>query len=144
MKPSLLPLLATLATAAAAAASPEISDDLAFNLGLLPRQTVNNLQVFTGALGGAAADAITQSDDPKAPFEVNGDTFNDFKTAANRACDNQHNACADLANNKTGKFTVGQCDQQSTQCKAAIDTATKTSFNALFSSTAEFDIFCDT
>jgi hypothetical protein len=42
-------------------------------------------------------------------------TQKDFKSAANRACDNQHNACANLANNKSGKFTVGQCDQQS--CK---------------------------
>lgn len=67
-----LPLfLASLATAA----SPDISDELAFNVGLRPRQTVNNLQVFTGALGGAAAPAITQSDDPKQPFEVNGDKF---------------------------------------------------------------------
>ncbi|KAJ9145278.1 hypothetical protein NKR19_g6085 [Coniochaeta hoffmannii] len=139
----LLPLLAAVASAVVA---NEISDDLHFNLGLLPRQGgsgVNNLQVFAGALGGAAAPAITQSDDPKQPFEVEGDKFNDFKTAANRACDTQHNTCADMANNKTGKFSVGQCDQQSTQCKAAIETATKTSFNTLFSSTAEFDIFCD-
>jgi hypothetical protein len=89
---------------------------------------------------------------------------NDFKTAANRACDNQHNSCAELANNKTGKFSVGECDKQSSEfilfsthgedgwdadddvaeCKSAISTATTTSFSALFSSNAEFDFFCDT
>jgi len=71
----LLPLLAAVASAVVA---NEISDDLHFNLGLLPRQGgsgVNNLQVFAGALGGAAAPAITQSDDPKQPFEVEGDKF---------------------------------------------------------------------
>jgi hypothetical protein len=36
----------------------------------------------------------------------------DFDTAANRACDNQKNVCADLANNGTGSFRVGDCDQQ--------------------------------
>lgn len=40
---------------------------------------------------------------------------NDFKTAANRACDNQHNSCAEMANNKTGKFSVGECDKQSSE-----------------------------
>ncbi|KAB5547074.1 hypothetical protein GE09DRAFT_199838 [Coniochaeta sp. 2T2.1] len=142
-----LPLLAILVTSALASSGMvDIRDELHLDrLGLLARQaSVNNLQVFAGALGGAAAPAITQSDDPKQPFEVGGDKFNDFKTAANRACDNQHNDCADLANNsKKGQFKVGDCDRQSDECKAAINTATKTSFSTLFSSTAEFDIFCD-
>ncbi|KAB5559864.1 hypothetical protein GE09DRAFT_1285779 [Coniochaeta sp. 2T2.1] len=146
MRPNhlLLPFLVRLA---AASQGMDIRDELHLDrLGLLARQaSVNNLQVFAGALGGAAAPAITQGDDPKQPFEVGGDKFNDFKTAANRACDNQHNDCADLANNsKKGQFKVGDCDQQSEECKAAINTATKTSFSTLFSSTAEFDIFCDT
>jgi hypothetical protein len=37
----------------------------------------------------------------------------DFETAANRACDNQKNVCADAANNGTGAFKVGDCDKQS-------------------------------
>lgn len=48
---------------------------------------------------------------------------NDFKTAANRACDNQHNECAKLANNKSGKFSVGQCDQQSSELPLALPLA---------------------
>ena len=74
MKASLfLPYLATLATATAM--SPDIGDELHFRMALQPRQSVNNLQTFTGALGGAVAPAITQSDDPKQPFEVDGDKF---------------------------------------------------------------------
>jgi hypothetical protein len=76
MKPAtILPLFAFgLATASP---SPDISGEMHFNMGLLlPRQGgANNLQVFTGALGGAAASAITQSDDPKQPFEVDGSKF---------------------------------------------------------------------
>jgi hypothetical protein len=75
MKGFIVPCLAALATAAAMSVDMDITDELDFKMGLLPRQTVNNLQVFTGALGGAAAPAITQSDDPKKPFEVDGDKF---------------------------------------------------------------------
>jgi hypothetical protein len=43
---------------------------------LLPRQQGSaNLQTFSGALGGGAASAITNSGDPDRPFEVDGDTF---------------------------------------------------------------------
>jgi hypothetical protein len=43
---------------------------------LLPRQQGRaNLQAFSGALGGGAASAITNSGDPDRPFEVDGDTF---------------------------------------------------------------------
>ncbi|EAQ89847.1 hypothetical protein CHGG_06466 [Chaetomium globosum CBS 148.51] len=48
-----------------------------FHLGvILPRQqSRTNLQVFSGALGGTGASAITNSGDPERPFEVDGDTF---------------------------------------------------------------------
>ena len=82
---------------------------------------------------------ITQSNDPAKPFQVEGETFvgssppdsdmrvmkggcwsradqtknqNDFQSAVNRACDNQHNECADVANGKKGTLTVGDCDKQ--------------------------------
>lgn len=67
----LLPFLAALATARI----PIELDELDFKMGLVPRQTTRNLQVFTGALGGVQASAISQSDDPTRPFEVDGDTF---------------------------------------------------------------------
>ncbi|KAL8350953.1 hypothetical protein RB601_000878 [Gaeumannomyces tritici] len=100
----------------AAALGSDITDEVrgGFRMGgsLLPRQT-KGLQSFSGSLGGAKAQSITQSSDQKRPFEVNGDTFTDFRSAANRACDNQKNACADMANgSKKGDFTVGECDKQ--------------------------------
>ncbi|KAK1768915.1 neurofilament medium polypeptide protein [Phialemonium atrogriseum] len=138
-------LLALLATGSTA--SINVADDISrgFRMGVLPRQAqVNNLQAFTSGLGGVGATAITQSNDPKRQFDVDGDTFPDFESAANRACDNQHNECARKANNGGGAFSVPDCDKQSTQCKAAIGSATKTSFVSLFKSDDQFDIFCDT
>lgn len=35
----------------------------------------NSIQTFQDALGGAAAEAITNSDDEKRPFQVGDDTF---------------------------------------------------------------------
>ncbi|AEO54853.1 hypothetical protein MYCTH_2297954 [Thermothelomyces thermophilus ATCC 42464] len=88
-----------------------------FRMGVvLPRQQQQgraNLQAFSGALGGAEAPAITNSGNPERPYEVDGDTFPDYDTAANRACDNQKNACADMANTKPGVgFKVSDCDRQ--------------------------------
>ncbi|KAH8882693.1 hypothetical protein GQ53DRAFT_831337 [Thozetella sp. PMI_491] len=159
MKCQSLSLLAL--SAASALASLDFQDSIRaeFKMGvLLPRQTVQNLQVFSGSLGGIKASAITNSGDTARPFEVDGDTFTDFQSAANRACDNQHNSCANAANSKQGTFEVGDCDKQDTSCKAAANTATQTSFQntgntggtgtstgqgVLVSSNAEFDFFCD-
>ena len=47
-----------------------------FQMGLFPREvSTNNLQAFTGALGGVKASAISQSGNAQRPFEVDGDTF---------------------------------------------------------------------
>ncbi|KAK3906611.1 hypothetical protein C8A05DRAFT_40639 [Staphylotrichum tortipilum] len=126
-------LLAAWAAAfAAASASPELSGQSEFGMGgvLLPRQQQGrlSLQTFNGALGGARAAAITNSGNPERPFEVDGDTFRDFETAANRACDNQKNVCADFANNGTGSFKVGDCDQQSDRCKNSATSASVREF----------------
>ncbi|KAK0723833.1 hypothetical protein B0T21DRAFT_372565 [Apiosordaria backusii] len=131
---------------------------------LIPRQA-SNLQVFTSALGGATAPAITNSGDPDRPFAVDGDTFPDFETASNRACDNQKNACAKIANEggqREGELTVGECDRQMEQCKSAALSAATRSFDGgqqqggggqggqapppesvLVSSDENFDFFCD-
>lgn len=120
-----------------------------FQMGIFPRQQgellQSNLQAFSGALGGAAAGAITKSSDPKRPFEVDGDTFPDFPTAASRACDNQKNACAQMANSKSSQttFAVSSCDKQNDECKAAAGSATVKAFAALTTSTSDFDIFCE-
>ena len=70
-------------------------------------------QTFTGALGGAAADPITNSGNSARPFEVSGSTFTDLTSAWTRSCNNQHNACADIANgSKSAGVTTGECDTQ--------------------------------
>lgn len=123
----------------------EINIDMDFAGRLMPRATSTNLQTFTGALGGATADPITSSGDSSRPFEVDGDTFTDFPSAAGRSCDNQHNACATLANKNPSEVQGGvpACDTQLSSCSAAISTATKTSFATLFSTDANFEYFCD-
>lgn len=115
-----------------------------WRMGLHPRQAAQNLQAFSGTLGGVQASAITNSGNPERPFSVDGDTFNDFRTAADRSCDNQKNNCAEIANSG-GPFKVGDCDKQNEQCKASISTASRTTFGepALVSSSAEFDFICD-
>ncbi|KAI3397811.1 hypothetical protein diail_10344 [Diaporthe ilicicola] len=117
---------------------------------LFPRQQqqaatgTQNLQTFTGALGGIKADPVTNSGQSDRPFEVDGDTFTDFASAAQRSCDNQKNKCAQVANSGSNAgFEVSACDSQDTQCKNAINTATQTAFLTLASSNAEFDFFCE-
>ncbi|KAK5654345.1 hypothetical protein OQA88_7254 [Cercophora sp. LCS_1] len=146
-------LAAGLVSGRAVASSPDGAAILAgehFRMALLaPRQaTPTNLQVFSGSIGGVRASAITNTGDPDRPFGVDGDTFNDFETAAIRACDNQFNKCADIANNGQASFSVGDCDRQNIQCKATGEQAPTRAFApaappVLVSSTAEFDIFCD-
>ncbi|KFA61733.1 hypothetical protein S40285_10619, partial [Stachybotrys chlorohalonatus IBT 40285] len=105
----LLWLAALLALASAA----DIMDGIGaeWKMGLRPRQSGTNLQPFSGALGGASASAITNSGNSERPYEVEGDTFPDFQTAATRACDNQKNACAEIANSG-GSFEVSACEEQ--------------------------------
>ncbi|KAL2210194.1 hypothetical protein CC79DRAFT_484605 [Sarocladium strictum] len=134
-----------LAAAALASASLDMADELAgqWRMGLRPRQASANLQAFRGALAGESAPGITNSGDPERPFEVDGDTFTDFESAVNRACDNQKNACAEQANNGGADIEVSDCDSQSDECKDAGRSATETSFDAVVSSDADFDFICD-
>ncbi|KAH7372090.1 hypothetical protein BKA64DRAFT_649297 [Cadophora sp. MPI-SDFR-AT-0126] len=111
--------IASLATQALA------GPDLAINFPgfLRTRAESGNLQTFTSALGGIAADPITSTTDPKRPFQVGDETLTDFRTAATKSCNLQHNACAELANSKDGSnvdgIKVGDCDDQQTECQAA-------------------------
>ncbi|KAM7220993.1 hypothetical protein V8F06_003555 [Rhypophila decipiens] len=155
--PSFVTLLAGLflLSSAATASSIDFRDSIRheFKMGLVaPRQGGGrNLQTFTGSLG-APPSAITETGDPKRPFGVDGSTFTDFESAANRACDNQKNECAQIANNQggNGAFSVNECDRQQEQCKAAakqaeaqVPTATASAEATFFSSNAEFDFFCE-
>ena len=60
------------------------------------------------------ASAITNSGDAKRPFEVDGDTFTDFKSAGERSCDRQKTGCSNEANEQGNKgvFSVNDCDKQ--------------------------------
>lgn len=78
----------------------------------------NNVQTFTGNLGGAAP-AVTDSGDAKRPFSVNGATFVNEGAAIQRSCAVQHNACANAANSGSGNFSVSDCGTQEDECNAA-------------------------
>lgn len=119
LPPSLLALvLAALPLLSAASPQPPllVSDDY---LHLMPRNTLffrqaSNLQTFTGNLGGFSASPITNSGDAKRPFSVDGNTFTDFQTAAQRTCDDQFQKCSQAANEagNKGAFKVADCDSQ--------------------------------
>ncbi|KAK4186404.1 hypothetical protein QBC35DRAFT_554093 [Podospora australis] len=134
-------------TSAVVASMVDLTSQHEFRMGVLAARQQTNLQSFSSALGGAGAPAIINSGDPDRPFEVDGDTFPDYETAANRACDNQKNACAQIANNGTGQFAVGDCDRQSEQCKSTASSAAVKAFAApasvFVSSDDQFDFFCD-
>ncbi|PSS14906.1 hypothetical protein M430DRAFT_43192 [Amorphotheca resinae ATCC 22711] len=105
-------------------------------IGVLARQAGSeNLQTFTGTLGGAA-DPITRTGDTREPFAVDGSTFTDLSDAVTRSCNNQHNTCARLANSKTsaegggGGTTVAECDAQQSSCIAAGGTSIASGANA--------------
>lgn len=117
-------LAAALSGGARASAGPDlgVSEMLSGGTVLFPRQngaTGQNLQTFTGSLGGIKADAVTNSGNSERPFEVDGDTFTDFNSAAQRSCDNQKNKCAQEANNGgNAGFEVSDCDSQNSESLA--------------------------
>ncbi|KAF2117840.1 hypothetical protein BDV96DRAFT_611488 [Lophiotrema nucula] len=114
---------------------------------------VSDLQTFKDDLGGQQASPITNSGDPKRPFEVDGNSFTDFQTASQRTCDNQANACSQAANaaGNKGDLTVSKCDAQKERCNAAQSSATVKDFNTGVASKnigkdpefPDFDLICD-
>ena len=76
-----------------------------------------NLQTFTGALGGISAPAVTAGG--RGFVVENNDSFLNLAAALGRSCDVQHNQCANLSNEGGQSFTVGDCDTQDTECRAA-------------------------
>lgn len=123
MLPSTLLNLIIMALPTLCFGSPQpalVSDEF---MHLMPRNTlffrqVSDLQSFTGNLGGFAASPIQKSGDPKRVFSVDGDTFTDFQSAAQRSCDNQFQKCSQAANGQgnKGALTVGDCDTQKSEC----------------------------
>ncbi|KAJ4295475.1 hypothetical protein N0V90_007487 [Kalmusia sp. IMI 367209] len=80
-----------------------------------------NSQSFTGALGGIAATPILDSGDEKRPFSVGGATFVNLSAAQQRSCDQQFNACANLANGGSEEVAFADCQTQKGNVKMAAD-----------------------
>jgi hypothetical protein len=76
------------------------------------RQAGGNFQTFTAALGGIAATPIVDSGIANRKFQVKNDTFVNIGAALQRSCDQQFNACANLANGGGAAFTVAECSAQ--------------------------------
>ena len=76
-----------------------------------------NVQLFTGTIGGAAPPPVISGTGER-PFSVDGDTFVGVAAARGRACDKQHNACANAANSGAIAGGVQQCDAQNILCKS--------------------------
>lgn len=79
----------------------------------------NNVQTFTGALGGAPP-AVNNVGGGR-PFEVNGNTFVNAGAALQRSCAIQNNACANAVNSKQLSLPggVSDCNKQESECNAA-------------------------
>ncbi|KAF2655209.1 hypothetical protein K491DRAFT_599343 [Lophiostoma macrostomum CBS 122681] len=80
-----------------------------------------NSQTFTGALGGVAATPVDDSGDAKKPFSVKGDTFVNLSAALQRSCDQQFNACANLANGGDQTISVADCTAQKGELKLIVN-----------------------
>ncbi|KAJ7364066.1 hypothetical protein DFH08DRAFT_838254 [Mycena albidolilacea] len=80
----------------------------------------NNLQTFTGALGGVSAPAVVAAGNNQFQVEDNS-LFNSKASALARSCDVQQNDCANAANasGNKGSFTVAACGTQKNDCKTA-------------------------
>ncbi|ORY09395.1 hypothetical protein BCR34DRAFT_487442 [Clohesyomyces aquaticus] len=155
----LLSILLTLILPTLTLSSPSpqlVSEDL---IHLLPHHVLflrqlNDLQTFSGNLGGVPASPITNSGDSKRPFEVDGSTFTDFKSAAQRSCDNQSNGCSKAANangGSKGGLKVQDCDKQKQDCNSAQSNAKVQDFNTAVQSQnigpdpqfPDFDLICE-
>ncbi|KAF2635966.1 hypothetical protein P280DRAFT_473387 [Massarina eburnea CBS 473.64] len=152
---SLLLLALPFSTLSAASPQPALVADEYMHL--MPRNTLffrqaTDLQTFTQNLGGVSASPITNSGDPKRPFSVDGQTFTDFQSAAQRSCDNQFQNCSNTANaqGNKGGLKVQDCDGQKTSCNDAQKTAKAQDFSQTATTNIgpdpqfpDFDLICD-
>jgi hypothetical protein len=121
------PAPAQTTVAAAATAPPASSTTVAASA------SSGNLQTFTAGLGGALAPPVVAGGSKgfvvDGKFDASslravltsypGSEFINLAGALGRSCDEQHNACANLANSGKG-FAVSACDTQNNACHAAI------------------------
>lgn len=76
----------------------------------------DNLQQFTGTLGGPAPPVVSGAGDR--PFVVNGNSFNNLGAALTRSCDIQNNACFNAVNGGELAADTAECATQLDDCKA--------------------------
>ncbi|KAE9403945.1 hypothetical protein BT96DRAFT_935948 [Gymnopus androsaceus JB14] len=107
--------------AAAAAATTAAATTAADAATTTDAASGQNLQTFTGDVGGSLPPAVTTGERGFVVAGETGDSFLNLSAAIQRSCSIQHNACADAVNSGTGGagVTVGDCDTQNTQCTAA-------------------------
>ncbi|KAF7336646.1 hypothetical protein MVEN_02099100 [Mycena venus] len=81
----------------------------------------NNLQSFTGALGGISAPPVVASGNNQFQVEGVNSPFNTKADALSRSCSVQQNDCANAANlsKNQGSLTVAACHTQQSACNAA-------------------------
>jgi len=108
-------------TAAAAASASTSSSSTTASSG-------QNLQTFTGSLGGLPPAVSTGGRGfAVAGEDASTESFLNLSAALQRSCSVQHNTCADDVNNGTLSGAVSQCDDQETQCNDAASSASASS-----------------
>ncbi|TBU55568.1 hypothetical protein BD310DRAFT_979504 [Dichomitus squalens] len=110
----------TAAAASTTAAATTTSSSAAAATTTAAAASGQNLQKFTGNLGGVTPPAVTKLSNGQ--FQVDGNSaFQNLTNALVRSCDVQHNKCANAANasGNKGDLTVSACGDQQTQCNAA-------------------------
>ncbi|KAL4800648.1 hypothetical protein BDV19DRAFT_353454 [Aspergillus venezuelensis] len=71
-----------------------------------------------GTLGGSTP-AITETGDSERPYAVDGNTFTDYTSAAQRSCNLQYDICQLAANtDESVTFTLDDCQDQQNDCIA--------------------------
>lgn len=85
----------------------------------------DNVQTFTGALGGISAPPVIFTAGSDRPFSTDDATFVNAAAALQRSCSVQHNQCANAANSGTLAGGESQCETQETDCNNSIPASKK-------------------
>ncbi|KAL5334034.1 hypothetical protein BJX70DRAFT_402988 [Aspergillus crustosus] len=87
-------------------------------LGVVYEVVGPHLAPRAGTLGGSTP-AITRTGDSERPYSVNGNTFTDYPSAAQRSCNIQFDVCQRAANGGSSvSFSLEDCSNQQNDCLA--------------------------
>ncbi|KAL4918538.1 hypothetical protein BDW62DRAFT_62612 [Aspergillus aurantiobrunneus] len=85
-------------------------------LGVVYEVAGNRFSRRAGTLGGNTA-AIIETGDSERPYTVDGNTFTDYNSAAQRSCNIQFDNCQKIANeDSSASFSVDDCQSQQNDC----------------------------